>query len=1561
MLLFFGGAAEAATECETNPDLYECRQGNPLNAFHYTIVSWAVGSGNKCVRDTSPCWDTQAAINGMMQYHQMGTPNATYCSIDVLNIGPFVTRTWQLGHIATEEAVMTMRTSQKSGSACLPPVVGEGKLSRVREVICPYRWTGVYSGSPPGGYCYRLKLRECEDEGTCPGGGGLGGSGPSGAGPGVGNPINTLTTAKIETVKDLSVGGRLPVDFVRTYKSEGFHSPVDTQPVSDGFGDYWRHNFQRAIRLGVGGLANTAYAYRSNGGAIDFRLTGGLWSTSGDNLYRLTELKDGAGVRTGWELQDGADRKETYNAQGQLLAIVDRAGARIDLIYSDAATPAAIAPRAGLLIGIVAESGRSIGLTYRDDERIVALQSSDGQVVTYSYDSQRRLEKATHSDASVRTYLYGELAYTAGISRPFFLTGVIDESAQRYSTFEYHNTGAGKATSHAGVGRYSLTYGGGNSNATVVNPLGLSTTIYFSVAANSRRLDSVSTPCPDCGLDKVASQTYSSVGFRDRVTDFRGIVTDYDYNTRGLETQRIDVANTSCPTAVPNCLLSKRKVQTDWHPNFRVPIERRTYNAANTLEQVTRYAYNARGQQTARCQVAPTHATAMAYACGSAVNAPTGVRQSTIDYCDDTDVDFGSVACARVGLVRTVDGPRTDVSDVTTYAYRAADDAACAAQPTTCAYRKGDLWKTTNALGQVSEVLAYDGAGRVLSVKDANGVVTDMEYTPRGWLSRRLVRGTNNASETDDQITRFEYEPYGAINKVIQPDGSFLRYHYDAAHRLTAISDAGGDRIDYTLDAAGNRLKEETKDPSGNVKRLLARQFDLLSRMRSQINAPFAAMSNLDDPTVKKARFQYDANGNNELVTDALDVVTDNDFDALNRLIKSIGDQGAGGINATSQFTYDARDHLRTVTDPKGLVTTYTYDGLDNLTQLQSPDTGSTVYTHDEAGNRVTQTDARGVSSTYGYDALNRLTTVGFTNSSKNLSFVYDTVPGTCRADEHYSVGRLSRFTDETGSTEFCYDRRGQLVRRTSVVAGETFEMAWGYDNAGRVASQTYPTGTVVAYGRDNRGRINAIDVTPANGSTTALISDVAYLPFGPVGTITWGDQSTLARRYDQNYWIDQIESSQPEGLVLDFSEDVVGNIVSLSDTLAPTLPSDSYGYDDLYRLTTQNSAAGVTQYAYDATGNRSSVTTSSGATAYAYPSGSHRLQAVGGSTRGYDANGNTTGMNGKTLSYDERNRLAVVDLGFSGAVESRYNARGERVVRAQSAFGVVTETRYVYDEGGRLLLELPSKKGASPAEVVWLDDLPVGLIDKNGEVRPIEPDHLGSPRKVTDPSRGTALWDWPILGNAFGTAAANDDPDGDGNATTLNLRFPGQQYDAATGLHYNYFRDYDPATGRYVESDPIGLKGGVSTYGYVMSVPVMALDPQGLEAGGMYNYKYHPEYELAPPPPLECSLEIGINLGFNGFGLNTSAGFVDEKTMLPDFGAGLTLCCKPSRQCGTEPPQPFFSDPFGRGAYHDISVGGRRKGASIKTDGSVCVSYTNLPGRGSSVNAARDWNYTGW
>jgi len=87
-----------------------------------------------------------------------------------------------------------------------------------------------------------------------------------------------------------------------------------------------------------------------------------------------------------------------------------------------------------------------------------------------------------------------------------------------------------------------------------------------------------------------------------------------------------------------------------------------------------------------------------------------------------------------------------------------------------------------------------------------------------------------------------------------------------------------------------------------------------------------------------------------------------------------------------------------------------------------------------------------------------------------------------------------------------------------------------------------------------------------------------------------------------------------------------------------------------------------------------------------------------------------------------------------------------------------------------------------------------------------IQTDHLDTPRVVTD-SNNQEVWRWE--GEPFGNTVPDEDPGKTGKKFVLNLRFPGQTYDVETGRHYNYWRDYDPETGRYVESDPVGLNGG--------------------------------------------------------------------------------------------------------------------------------------------------------
>jgi RHS repeat-associated protein len=175
-------------------------------------------------------------------------------------------------------------------------------------------------------------------------------------------------------------------------------------------------------------------------------------------------------------------------------------------------------------------------------------------------------------------------------------------------------------------------------------------------------------------------------------------------------------------------------------------------------------------------------------------------------------------------------------------------------------------------------------------------------------------------------------------------------------------------------------------------------------------------------------------------------------------------------------------------------------------------------------------------------------------------------------------------------------------------------------------------------------------------------------------------------------------------------------------------------------------------------------------------------------------------------------------------------NALGQRVKKTTSG----SSTYFVYDEAGHLVGEYDNS-GNLLQETVWFGDIPVATLRPNGggvNVFYVHTDHLNTPRRISRPSDNVVVWRWD--GDPFGTTVANEDPDGDSNSFAYALRFPGQYFDSETGLHYNYQRDgYDPAVGRYTQSDPIGFEGGINTYAYVHGSPVGNSDPLGLLARG--------------------------------------------------------------------------------------------------------------------------------
>jgi len=261
--------------------------------------------------------------------------------------------------------------------------------------------------------------------------------------------------------------------------------------------------------------------------------------------------------------------------------------------------------------------------------------------------------------------------------------------------------------------------------------------------------------------------------------------------------------------------------------------------------------------------------------------------------------------------------------------------------------------------------------------------------------------------------------------------------------------------------------------------------------------------------------------------------------------------------------------------------------------------------------------------------------------------------------------------------------------------------------------------------------------------------------------------------------------------------------------------------------------AISIGEIGYDANGNRLTQTGTS-ASSYAIAATSNRLTATTGAlvrTHTYDTAGNTLTTGATIHTYNNRGRMKTGRLSSTSTNTSYvYNALGQRVKKSGGTPGTVI---FAYDEAGHLIGEY-SATGTLVQETIWLGDIPIATLrPKTGgyDIFYVHTDHLNTPRRVTRPSDNKLRWRWDPT--PFGEGAPNENPQALG-VFKYNLRFPGQYFDIETNLAYNYFRDYDSAIGRYVESDPIGLAGGVNTYAYVLGNPIGLTDPTGLQASDL-------------------------------------------------------------------------------------------------------------------------------
>lgn len=578
---------------------------------------------------------------------------------------------------------------------------------------------------------------------------------------------NGDTCLKISNPINPAVGNKFQIE---TDSAESGELPLSltrtynsSTSATTTLGAGWQHSYERFISVLADGSVE---AMRPDGKAYIFSATNGIYSAAdtNDTLQALTN---------GWNYVTGSGESETYNLNGQLLSLTDRSGLAQTLAYD----------ANGHLVSITDSFGRQLNFTYDSNNRISTLTDPAGGVYRYGYDANNNLASVTYPDGASKTYHY------ENTGSPHALTGITDENGNRFATYSYDAQGHATYTEHAdGAGRASLVYNADGST-TVTDAVNTTRTYHFQTIHGVVKSTGQSQPGGSgCGAS-ASALTYDANGNVASRTDFNGNLTTYTYDLScNLETSR-----TEGLTATGATTPETRTISTVWHPNFRLPVQ------ITNANQQTTYTYNSQGDITQKTL------TDLAANASRSWNA-------TYTYS----------AVPGVLLQKVEDGPRTDVSDLTTYDYYPAD-ATCAGGHLGC---RGQLMQVTDAIGHLTRMTRYSAHGQLEQLIDPNGLVTTLAYDMR----QRLV-----SIDAGGEVTAYRYDPAGQVTRVTGPDGAYLAYSYDAAHRLIKIQDNQGNTLSYTLDALGNRTKEDVLDPGGQLARSQSRVYDALSRLQNLV------------------------------------------------------------------------------------------------------------------------------------------------------------------------------------------------------------------------------------------------------------------------------------------------------------------------------------------------------------------------------------------------------------------------------------------------------------------------------------------------------------------------------------------------------------------------------------------------------------------------------------------------------------------------------------------------------------------------------------------------------
>lgn len=534
------------------------------------------------------------------------------------------------------------------------------------------------------------------------------------------------------------------------------------------------------------------------------------------------------------------DSRWQFDAAGALLSITRRNGWAVTLAYAN-----------GHISSATNAFGRALLFTYDAQGRLASVTTPDAKVLSYTLDGPSRLTGVLYPDGKSKSYVYENSSFANA------LTGIVDEAGQRFASFAYDFSGRAVSTTHAnGAQNYGLSFtspANGAVGSLQAAPVPANSPLYQASAQVVTPLGGAQTLSFQGGDGQIrlkgSNQAFSGAPFAARAFDYP--------------------AAPSLPTLETDFL----GVQTmfTWDINRRLPLS--TTKAANRPEaQTTSTQWHA----TLRLPVL--------------VIEPGRSTASTYDALGNK-------------LTETVTDTATGQARATAWSYNAQGLAATRTDPrgfvSTFDYDAvGNLTGFKNPLNQETR-FTHDAAGRVLSQTDPSGLATIYAYDVRGRVLSIAQGGTGAATET----TSFSYTPTGQVASVAQLSGQAVAYTYDAAQRLVGVADNRGNSITYTLDAMGNRLREEVKDSTGAIALLTTRTVNQLNRLASQSGA-----------AGQTSQFAYDANAEPAGSTDPLNQTTRQSLDALRRPATTTLADNAVAIQAWS-----ALNQISTVTDPKGV------------------------------------------------------------------------------------------------------------------------------------------------------------------------------------------------------------------------------------------------------------------------------------------------------------------------------------------------------------------------------------------------------------------------------------------------------------------------------------------------------------------------------------------------------------------------------------------------------------------------------------------------------------------